>query len=40
VDGLVYEGPRGAVQFRGNHAEQEVYIARAVGFDFDVLGDL
>ena len=40
VDGLAYEGPRGLVRFRGNHAEQRLYLARADGFDFDPLAAL
>ncbi|WP_166845734.1 substrate-binding domain-containing protein [Isoptericola sp. BMS4] len=40
VDGLVYEGPRGVMQFRGNHAEHRLYLARADGYDFDLLAQL
>lgn len=40
VDGLVYEGPRGPMRFRGNHAAHRLYLARAQGFDFDLLGEL
>ncbi|WP_418277825.1 substrate-binding domain-containing protein [Isoptericola jiangsuensis] len=40
VDGLEYEGPRGRMLFRGNHAEQRLYLARADGYDFDLLAEL
>ncbi|WP_159623199.1 substrate-binding domain-containing protein [Ruania rhizosphaerae] len=40
VDGLVYEGPRGPVQFTGNHASQRLYLARANGVDFDLVDEL
>jgi hypothetical protein len=40
VDGVVYEGPRGPMRFQGNHAEHRLYIARAEGFDFDLMGEL
>ncbi|PFG42247.1 amino acid/amide ABC transporter substrate-binding protein (HAAT family) [Isoptericola jiangsuensis] len=40
VDGLAYEGPRGRMEFRGNHAEHRLYLARADGFDFDLVGEL
>ncbi|MBE1877269.1 substrate-binding domain-containing protein [Myceligenerans pegani] len=40
VDGVVYEGPRGPMRFQGNHAQHRLYIARADGFDFDLMGEL
>ncbi|GAA1857253.1 substrate-binding domain-containing protein [Myceligenerans crystallogenes] len=40
VDGVVYEGPRGLMRFQGNHAAHRLYLARADGFDFDLLGEL
>ncbi|WP_402461778.1 substrate-binding domain-containing protein [Isoptericola aurantiacus] len=40
VDGLVYEGPRGPMQFAGNHADQRLYLARADGVDFELLTEL
>ncbi|MCK0117932.1 ABC-type branched-subunit amino acid transport system substrate-binding protein [Isoptericola sp. CG 20/1183] len=40
VDGLVYEGPRGPMQFSGNHAAQRLYLARADGVDFELLTEL
>lgn len=40
VDGVVYEGPRGPMRFQGNHAEHRLYLARAEGFDFDLMGEL
>jgi len=32
-----YESPRGRVRLRGRHLQQDVYLARADGVDFDVL---
>ncbi|ANC31136.1 substrate-binding domain-containing protein [Isoptericola dokdonensis] len=40
VDGLTYDGPRGRMLFRGNHAQHRLYLARADGFDFDLVGEL
>lgn len=40
VDGLAYEGPRGPMQFNGNHADQRLYLARADGVDFELLTEL
>lgn len=40
VDGLVYEGPRGPMQFSGNHADQRLYLARADGVDFELVTEL
>lgn len=40
IDGLTFDSPRGAVRFEGNHAHQRIYIARADGFDFDVIDAL
>jgi hypothetical protein len=34
---VIYEGPRGIVQVRANHLEQQIYLARASGLEFDVL---
>ncbi|MDO5629986.1 MAG: substrate-binding domain-containing protein [Mobilicoccus sp.] len=38
--GIVYEGPRGPVHLLGGTSEQPVHLARAVGYQFDVLGSL
>lgn len=35
-----YESPRGRVRFERNHLSQNVYIARADGFDFDVVAQV
>jgi urea transport system substrate-binding protein len=40
IDGLAYRGPRGLVTFRGNHGEHRLYLARADGYDFDLLTSL
>lgn len=40
VDGLTFDSPRGLVRFEGNQARQCIYLARADGFDFDVLESL
>jgi ABC-type branched-subunit amino acid transport system substrate-binding protein len=40
IDGLKYYGPRGAVSFTDNQAQQEVYLGKADGLEFDVLTDL
>ncbi|WP_405592802.1 substrate-binding domain-containing protein [Streptomyces sp. NBC_01190] len=37
---VAYEGPRGMLRLRGNHLDQRVYLARADGFDFDVIAQL
>ena len=34
--GLVYSSPRGEVRMRGNQMSQDVYVAEAVGLDFEV----
>lgn len=36
AEGLVYTSPRGDVRMRGNHMSQDVYVAEAVGLDFEV----
>ncbi|NAZ85342.1 substrate-binding domain-containing protein [Kineococcus indalonis] len=38
--GTGYDGPRGPVSFAGNHLEQQVHLAAADGYDFDVLARL
>ena len=40
ADGVAYEGPRGDVRLRRAHVEQQVYLARADGLEFDVLDAL
>lgn len=40
ADRLVYDSPRGSVRLRGAHLDQQVYLAQAVGLDFDVLAAL
>lgn len=40
ASGTSYGGPRGDVHLRGQHVEQEVYLAQARGLDFDVLAAL
>ncbi|WP_424809730.1 substrate-binding domain-containing protein [Rhodococcus sp. 27YEA15] len=40
IDGLTFVGPRGVVRFDGNQAVQDVHLARADVFDFDVIGTL
>lgn len=40
ADDLGYDGPRGAVSLHANHLRQDVYLARADGLSFDVLGRL
>ena len=35
-----YDGPRGAMAFRGNHLQQRVHLARADAYDFDVVAAL
>lgn len=37
---LGYDGPRGTVQFHGSQAVHPVYLARADGFDFDIVEKL
>lgn len=37
ADSVGYDGPRGAMQMRRAHLRQPVYLARADGFDFDIL---
>lgn len=37
ADGHGYDGPRGSVSFRGNHAFQRVHLAAADSYDFDVV---
>lgn len=37
ADGLGYDGPRGPVALRGNHAHQRVHLAVADGYDFDIV---
>lgn len=40
ADGVSYEGPRGDVHLRERHLQQQVYLARADGVDFDVVSAL
>lgn len=35
-----YEGPRGNVQLRNGHVDQQIYMAAASGLDFDILASL
>ncbi|QDB79407.1 hypothetical protein FE251_08520 [Georgenia wutianyii] len=37
ADGTGYDGPRGPVHLRGNHAHQRIHLAAADGYDFDVV---
>ena len=37
AEGTGYDGPRGPVHLRGNHAHQRVHLAVADGYDFDVV---
>jgi ABC-type branched-subunit amino acid transport system substrate-binding protein len=39
-DRAAYHGPRGTVEFRDRHAAQQVYLASADGYDFDVITGL
>jgi urea transport system substrate-binding protein len=32
-----YDSPRGPMNMRDNHLDQQVYIAAAEGYDFDIL---
>lgn len=40
ADSVGYDGPRGAMQMHRAHLRQPVYLARADGFDFDILAAL
>ncbi|BDD81862.1 hypothetical protein TPB0596_16250 [Tsukamurella pulmonis] len=40
VGGVHYEGARGDMALRDGHAHQRMYLARAEGCDFDVIGQL
>jgi ABC-type branched-subunit amino acid transport system substrate-binding protein len=40
ADELAYESPRGLVRMSGNHLQQDIYLARADGLEFDVLAQL
>lgn len=40
IDGLSFDSPRGPVKFEGNQAQQQIYLARADGVDFDVVASL
>ncbi len=40
ADGIGYDGPRGAMSMTGGHLNQNVYLATAAGYDFDVLARL
>jgi urea transport system substrate-binding protein len=40
ADQVSYEGPRGRVHVRDRHLQQQVYLARADGLDFDVVAAL
>jgi ABC-type branched-subunit amino acid transport system substrate-binding protein len=35
-----FDSPRGAMNMRNNHLDQQVYIAAAAGYDFDILDSL
>lgn len=37
ADGVGFDGPRGATSWEGGRMRQDVYLAVADGFDFDVL---
>lgn len=39
-DGVGYDGPRGAVELRSSHLNQEIHLARADGSDFEVIASL
>lgn len=40
VVGLAYEGPRGVIEYHGPQSNQHVHLARADGFDFDIIASL
>ena len=40
LDGTAYHGPRGTIEFHGQHAAQRVHLAVAAGYDFDVITNL
>jgi urea transport system substrate-binding protein len=40
ASGTTYSSPRGEVNVKGHHLEQRVYLARASGFDFDIVTTL
>jgi urea transport system substrate-binding protein len=40
ADGLAYHGPRGTIEFHDRQAAQQVHLAVADGFDFDVIVQL
>ncbi len=37
AENVGYTGPRGEVRLQGNHLQQQVYLARAAGLEFEVL---
>lgn len=39
-DGIVLAGPRGAVHLNLESAQQDIYLARADGYTFDIVGHL
>ena len=40
ADSITYEGPRGPVQVRNRHLQQNIYLARADGLEFDVMAEI
>jgi urea transport system substrate-binding protein len=40
ADPLLYETPRGAVTLRNNQVQQDIYIAQAHGYEFDILAQV
>ena len=39
-DGIVLAGPRGVVHLNLESAQQDIYLARADGYTFDIVGHL
>lgn len=40
IRGIEYEGPRGTVRVDDSGSRMDVYMARADGYDFDVMDTL
>jgi ABC-type branched-subunit amino acid transport system substrate-binding protein len=40
ADGLGYDGPRGSMTMTANHLRQDIHLATADGYDFDVIARL
>jgi urea transport system substrate-binding protein len=40
ADSVSFTGPRGELHLRGSHAEQRVYLAEAIDFEFSVVTQL